>query len=421
MFTLMAEAVDWIEHAKRFTEKTDLVRMNHVCDLLGHPEHAFRSIHVAGTNGKGSTANYIKNILQEAGLKVGLFTSPYVLRINERIIINDDQITDVAFIHYANILKTMWDQIYQEMNDSITFFEILTLMAFLYFRDQSVDYAVIEVGIGGLLDATNVIIPEVSCITNISFDHMKQLGNTLESIASNKLGIVKRGVPLITAEENPDLIKQFAEVAQQHLSLFIRIDTSQIVNVEVGEMTAFMYKDRQYLSRLTGIHQVKNAALAIEAIRVLQKMQKINIEERNIYDGIYRTIWPGRFEIFEHRIILDGGHNPGAIETVKSAIQTIYPAKHVKCLFAMMKDKDYETALAKLEEFVDELHLTQIDYYRCTEAVVLYDASHHPHKFYHENASEAFNELRNLRSNEILLVSGSLYLISEIRKIIMNK
>ncbi|MDD3864861.1 MAG: folylpolyglutamate synthase/dihydrofolate synthase family protein [Candidatus Izemoplasmatales bacterium] len=420
MFTTMAEAVDWIEHAKRFTEKTDLTRMNYVCDLFNRPQQTFRSIHVGGTNGKGSTANYIKNILQEAGYKVGLFTSPYVICINERISINDEQISDTIFIQYANTLKTMWNRIFEENNDSITFFEILTLMAFLYFRDQKVDFAVIEVGIGGLLDATNVIVPEVSCITNISFDHMKQLGNTLESIAANKLGIVKRGVPLVTAEDNLDLIKQFETETQAHLSPLIRVDTSKIIDIQVGEMTAFWYRDRPYLSRLTGMHQVKNAALAIEAILIMQKMQKITIDQRNIYDGIYRTTWPGRFEIFEHRIILDGGHNPGAIATVKATINAVYPGKYVKCLFTMMKDKDYATVLTKLAEFVDELHLTQIDYHRCAEASVLYETSQHPHKYQDDNVLEAFRELRKLKTNEVLLVSGSLYLISEIRKVITN-
>ncbi|MFH0993646.1 MAG: Mur ligase family protein, partial [bacterium] len=176
MFANVQEAVAWIENSRRFGEKTDLVRMRHACRLLGDPQDAFRSIHVAGTNGKGSTANFIKNILFSAGYKVGVYTSPYVVKFNERIVIGDAYIADDRVLSYAERLHAMWEEFNAETGDSITFFEIVTLMCFLYFRDEGVTYGVIEVGLGGLLDATNVIVPEVACITNINYDHMKQLG-----------------------------------------------------------------------------------------------------------------------------------------------------------------------------------------------------------------------------------------------------
>lgn len=417
----MQEAVDWIEHSKRFTDKTDLVRMSRVCQSFNHPERAFRSVHIAGTNGKGSTSCYINNILQEAGYRVGLFTSPYVLCINERIQINDVIISDADFIKYANILRTAWDRYNEEYKDSITFFEILTLMAFLYFRDQNVDFAVIEVGLGGLLDATNVITPLVSVITNISFDHMKQLGNTLESIASNKLGIVKNKVPLCTAEDKPELKDQFELYCFDHESELIRVNTGKITQVQVGQTTSFAYYGKKYELKLTGAHQVKNACLAIETVKKLQIDKKISLNERNIYNGLLRTTWPGRFEIFNGQIVLDGGHNPGAIDTVHQTIKTVFKGYYVKCLFAMMKDKDYATVLPKFEEFVDELHLTQIDYHRCATAKELYDESHHPKKYIHENDADAFRYLKkSLKENEVLLVCGSLYLISEIRKMLVK-
>jgi dihydrofolate synthase/folylpolyglutamate synthase len=421
MFTQMQEAVDWIEHSKRFTDKTDLVRMSRLCQQLNHPERAFRSVHVGGTNGKGSTCCYMKNILQEVGFKVGLYTSPYVVSINERIGINDEIISDANFIKYANILRTLWDEYFETYQDSITFFEILTLMAFLYFRDQKVEYAVIEVGLGGLLDATNVITPEVSVITNISFDHMKQLGNTLESIAYNKLGIVKPKVPLVTAEEKPDLIAQFQRCVEERESTLTQVDKGKITQIQVGETTSFTYRNKGYQLRLTGAHQVKNACLAIEAVQMLKAKKKISLTERNIYNGLYRTTWPGRFEIFNHQIILDGGHNPGAIDTVHQTIKTIYKGYYVKCLFAMMKDKDYASVLPKFEEFVDELHLTQIDYHRCATAQELYDECRHEKKYLHENVEEAFKYLqKSLKDHEVLLVCGSLYLISEIRKLLVK-
>jgi dihydrofolate synthase/folylpolyglutamate synthase len=293
-------------------------------------------------------------------------------------------------------------------------------MAFLYYRDQKVDFAVIEVGIGGLLDATNVIVPEAACITNISFDHMKQLGNTLESIARNKLGIVKTGVPLLTSEDNPDLIRQFERAAEEKDAPLVRVDPGKITRVVLSETTEFCYYTKPYTLRLPGAHQVKNACLAIEVAKILQKRKQISLTERNIVNGLAKTTWPGRFEIFDHRIILDGGHNPGAIDTVKTTVKTLFKGKTVKVLFAMMKDKDHATVLEKFEEFVDELHITQLDYPRCSEAKDLYAESKHPKKYLHPDAIPAFQYLRkNLKEEEILVVCGSLYLISDIRKLLV--
>ena len=237
MFTTFNQAVEWIENSHRFGEKLDLVRMNLACEILGHPERTFKSIHVAGTNGKGSTTNFIKNILLEAGYKVGIYTSPYVVSFNERIGINLNYISDEDVVYYANSLKQLWDQVYDEYQDSITFFEILTLMSFLYFRDQKIDIAVVEVGLGGLLDATNVIDPLISLITNISYDHMKQLGNTLESIALNKLGIVKRNRPLVTTEDNPNLRGLFEMTCKAKNAPLVMINPDDISEVKVGQTT----------------------------------------------------------------------------------------------------------------------------------------------------------------------------------------
>jgi len=250
MFKTVEEAQNWIENIKRFGSKLDLKRMEKVVALLDHPEKAFKSIHVAGTNGKGSTSTYLKKILSHAGFKVGIYTSPYVVKFNERIGINDDYISDDELVHYANELYPLTEKMLED-DETVTFFEVLTLMAFLYFRDQKVDYAVIEVGLGGLLDATNVIIPEISVITNISYDHMKQLGNTLESIALNKLGIVKDNVPLVTAIENTNLFPLFSEVTAKHHSRLKICNFDMVTNIDVKEVTRFKYRDQEYLLNLT--------------------------------------------------------------------------------------------------------------------------------------------------------------------------
>jgi len=293
MFNNFTEAREWIETQKRFGEKLDLSKMRLACAKLNHPENSFRSVHVAGTNGKGSTVNYIKNILDDAGFKVGVYTSPFVLKFNERIGIGQEFISDEDVVKYASFLRNFRDRLLTEDNEALTFFEIITLMAFMYFRDQKVDFAVIEVGLGGTLDATNVITPEVSCITNISYDHMKQLGNTLESIALNKLGIVKDGIPLVTSIENKSLFPLFSEVVAKNNTRMKIVDLSLISNVKIGEETTFMYRTEEYRLKMAGMHQVKNAVLAIEAIRILRLKDNLTITEDNIRNGLAVTSWPG--------------------------------------------------------------------------------------------------------------------------------
>ncbi len=416
MFQTFEEAVAWIENSHRFGEKLDLVRMNLACDMLGHPEKSFRSIHVAGTNGKGSTTNFIKNILYSAGYKVGIYTSPYVVSFNERIGINMHYISDDDVVKYANILLDLWNDVYETHHDSITFFEILTLMCFLYFRDNQIDIAVVEVGLGGLLDATNVIDPLVSVITNISYDHMKQLGNTLESIALNKLGIVKPNRPLVTTEDNPQLFGLFESVCKEKNSALTFVTSSDITEIKVGVHTEFIYKNTRYKLQLTGLHQIKNASLSIATIEVLRQLKEIDLDERNIYQGLWMTQWPGRFEIFQNNIVLDGAHNIGGIESLKNSLRLVFPTQTIKCLFCMMKDKEHFKVIGELDTIVDEFHFTQIDYHRSATAAELYEESHHEHRFMHEDAEVAFKTLKaSLKDNEVLVVTGSLYFISFIR------
>lgn len=418
MFKTLTEAIEWIENSHRFGDKLDLKRMEISCEILGHPENAYPTIHVAGTNGKGSTASYIKNILSEAGYRAGLYISPYVVKFNERIAINNDYISDEDVILFANMIKKIWDQVYEVHEEAITFFEILTLMAFLYFRDQKIDIGVIEVGLGGTLDATNVITPLVSVITNISYDHMKQLGDTLESIALNKLGIVKQRGALVTSDENEELFPLFEAYTKSKKASLNRVDYSSIKDVQVGEITSFSYRDHTYSIQLPGAHQVKNAALAIEVIRYVSPFLSLPISEDNITNALYKTFWPGRFEIFNHKIILDGAHNIGGAITLIKTLQTMYKDKYIKCLFCMMKDKEHLKIIHEFDQIVDEFHFTQIKYPRRADAITLYEESNHPNKFVHEDFREAFEQCSKLNENEILIVTGSLYFISEIRKLI---
>ena len=422
MFSTKEEAQNWIENIKRFGSRLDLTRITKALELLGNPHLEFKSIHVAGTNGKGSTSNYLKNILVEAGFKVGLYTSPYVVEFNERIKINHLNISDEALIDYTNILHDVSEKLLEEDEENIiTFFEVLTVISFLYFRDNQVDFAVIEVGLGGLLDATNVIIPEISVITNVSYDHMKQLGNTLESIALNKLGIVKENVPLVTSIEDLKLYPLIYEVVSNKHTRVKIINHSLVTDKVVAETTTFKYQEESYELFMPGYHQIKNACLAIETIRLLRLNLNLNIEESHIKNGLKNTKWPGRFEIFNHNIVLDGAHNIGGIQALKNSVRTIFKGKNILCLFSVMKDKQHQQMIEELDNFCDELYFTEFEYQRRANAEDLFFESTHYKKSYHHDFKKIFDKLRfNLKDNDILLVTGSLYFISEIRKILVN-
>ncbi len=420
MFSNFEDAKNWIENIKRFGSKLDLSRMNKALEVLNHPEKGFKSIHVAGTNGKGSTANFIKNILLESDYKVGIYTSPYVVKFNERIGIDNCFITDEDIVRYANEIHPLWEKTSKE-NDPLTFFEVLTIISFMYFRDQKVDYAVIEVGLGGSLDATNVISPLISVITNISYDHMKQLGNTLESIALNKLGIVKENVPLITSIENKNLFPLIYEICAKNNSRVKIIDFNVVTDKIIKETTTFKYRNEPYELSLTGEHQIKNAVLAIEVIRLLRVTEHLNINEEAIKKGLFKTKWPGRFEIFNHNIVLDGAHNIGGIQSLKSTVEQIYKGRYIKCLMSIMEDKEHQKMIEVMDNLCDELYFTQIEYQRRADAKTLFSESNHYHKAFYEDYKNIFNELKKgLKDNEILLVTGSLYFISAIRKLLVE-
>ena len=415
MFTTIKDAVNWIESVKRFGDKLDLSRMELASTILGHPERDLNVIHIAGTNGKGSTVSYLKHILLEQGYNVGTFTSPYIVSFNERITYNDNDISSDDLLLYINQVYSLHCEVLDKYNEVITFFELVTLISFLYFKDKAPDYILYEVGLGGTLDATNIVSPIMTAITSISFDHMGVLGNTLEEIASNKLGIIKEHVPLITAIHQKELFPLFQEHTKKHHSDLTIIDSKDITDVEYGSTTKFVYKTKQYEISMLGDHQVFNASLAIEIINQLQAKNLLTIDESSITRGLYKTSWPGRMEVFGN-IILDGAHNIGGVEALAKSMKSLYKDKYIKVLFTSMADKEYEKNIRIIEKFADELHVTTFDYPRCETAENLYLVSNMKNKYLHNNAIQALHELRNLKDNEILLITGSLYFISYIRK-----
>ena len=404
MFKTLLEAQSWIEAVQKFGSKYDLSRMEKAVEMLGHPERAYPTVHVGGTNGKGSTLSYLSHILDQAGYKVGAFVSPYVIKINERFQINQQMISDEDFIKYANIIHDFYHTFGEKTQDYLTFFELMTLMGFMYFKDQAVDIAVIEVGLGGRLDATNVITPLVSVITSIGYDHMNILGKTLEEISAEKLGIVKPGVPLVSGVLNPELIPLFKERAHQQ-----KADFSLISPLEYTPSIpqAFTFLDESYHISMLGSHQIQNAKCAILAIQKLNK-QGFHISDKALKEGLLNTRWPGRFENID-RFILEGAHNINGMQAAVKTIEDYFKEEDLTIVFGVMADKETEPMQQLIEPYAKRMIFTEVNIPRALSKEVLYERSSHPNK-----ASIPIENIIEETKGTVLVI-GSLYLVSAIR------
>ncbi|MCU0105055.1 bifunctional folylpolyglutamate synthase/dihydrofolate synthase [Acholeplasma vituli] len=417
MFKDIVEAIAWIEHQVKFKPKTDLNRMRAAALALGNPQDAYKIIHVGGTNGKGSVVSYLSTILSKQ-MKVGTYTSPYILKFNERIQVNLEMIPDADLLVYINEIHDFNETFHQSYGETLSFFELVTLIAFKYFKDQKVDLVVLEVGLGGLLDATNICNPIASVITNIGFDHMQQLGNTLESIAFNKLGIVKPNIPLFTSVDEA-LIPQFEATCKSLNAPLISITDKHYV-IESNEPLEFIYEYHYYQPRLQGLYQAKNATLAISVVNYLFPKTPI----RMIKEGIHETAWPGRFEVFSKHpvVILDGAHNRHGIEALCKSIESMYPNRHIHSLFCAMSDKETEIMLNRVSSISDSVTLTHFDYKRTAELSILLEQTHHKNKKAIENPKEAFESiLSDATSDDVIIITGSLYFVSYIRPYLIER
>jgi dihydrofolate synthase / folylpolyglutamate synthase len=323
----------------------------------GHPERRFRSIHIAGTNGKGSTASFLASIATEAGYKTGLYTSPHLLRFTERIKIDGKELSDARLVYYMKALRPAIDA------SHATFFEAATAVAFLYFADEGVDLAIIETGLGGRYDATNIVLPLVSVITNVAFDHTEHLGNTLPKIAIEKGGIIKAGVPVITGTVDPQVLNVFDDIARRKKTKVYRAGSvARAVPLRTGRgkqtlrLTAGLMHGMNVIPGLPGAHQAANALLAIGAYDLLLRKRKKEfrrISRAVIARGLARvkknTGLHGRLEAvyWRGKIILDVAHNPAGIQTMTRALP-LGAARPRVAVFGVMRDKEYGTMLREL-------------------------------------------------------------------------
>lgn len=321
-----------------------LHRTEELLERLGRPQDALKIVHVAGTNGKGSTCAFIAGILQAAGYKTGLFTSPYILRFNERIQVNRRDISDADLLEVAADVR---EQALQ-MDEQPTAFELITAAALLHFAQQECDAVVLEVGLGGRLDSTNVVTPQVSVITPIDLDHTHVLGDTIAKIAREKAGIVKPGVPVVCYEQKPDARRVIDEAVQVCASELIMPRFNEIDAHVEGLHQVFSYDGLHDVRlRLAGTYQPRNAAMAIEVARVLRR-QGFAISDDAIKRGLEATVWQGRFEVVDENpiTIVDGGHNEQGAKALASSLSAYFPEGGVVFAMSVLRDKNYRAMLA---------------------------------------------------------------------------
>ena len=351
------EAINFIHRNVWQGSKPGLSRTRELLSRIGNPESALRFVHVAGTNGKGSVSAMLSAILRSAGYTVGLYTSPYISRFNERIQVNGVPIADTELAEITEFCSPLA----LSMPDRPTEFELVTAIAMRYFYLRNCDIVILEAGMGGRLDSTNIIqSPLCSVITNIGLDHTKELGNTEEKIAYEKAGIIKNNCPTVIYELKGSVMQVVADRCLETDSPLTIAEFDEIVSVsDSREGQVFSYKDHLNLSLpLLGTHQLKNAAVALETIDVLRN-SGFSISESAVRDGISRTVWPARFEILSDKpfFVVDGGHNPQCAETVADNLKRYFPDMRIIILFGVLADKDY-MGLASILDNVADAYIT---------------------------------------------------------------
>jgi len=339
------EAMQFIYRTSWKGSKLDLSRITALMQLLGNPQKKMKFVHIAGTNGKGSTAAMLASILEEAGYKTGLYTSPVIHTFGERMQVNGKPVTEAELIHIANHFKQYVDM----MPDPPTEFEVITAMSLWFFYEKQCDIVVLEVGMGGRLDATNVIdTPEVAVITSIGLDHMAELGNTVDKIAGEKAGIIKANGTTVCHPQVEVVTHVIRMKCKEQDSKVTFVDDTAIVATGQGlEGQSFEYNGLKNLQTpLLGTHQLRNAAVAIETAKALRE-RGWNISEDALRNGLKKTLWPGRFEIMKRKpiFIVDSAHNPQGIQTTVDTLCTLFPDKKFIFLFGVLADKDYKAML----------------------------------------------------------------------------
>ncbi|RFU71565.1 bifunctional folylpolyglutamate synthase/dihydrofolate synthase [Peribacillus saganii] len=404
-----------------------LDRMEQLLKLAGNPHQGLNYIHIAGTNGKGSTLHYIKEMFLAEGLTVGTFTSPYLHSMNEQISLNGKMINDQDF---SSVFMELFPYIKEMDNEKRkpTVFEIFTAMALVFFSRRNPDIVIIEAGLGGRLDSTNVIIPILSVITNISLEHTAVLGDTISAIAGEKAGIIKEKIPIITGARDAEAIAVIKERAKRLNSPIMILDEDIIItdNTIRDRLQSFSMKvgNSNYFGlqiSMLGRHQISNAALAVAAVDWLNSTGLFSISEASIHLGLKKTIYNGRFEMVSEQplIVLDGAHNPAGVEVLAETLQNYFPERKYYIIFAALADKDYLKMSDTLGRIAAKIWFTEINHERALKAEVLFEKSKLKNKELQQNWKRAMDQALDLMEKDsVLVITGSLYFLAEVRRLL---
>ncbi|PFK39742.1 bifunctional folylpolyglutamate synthase/dihydrofolate synthase [Bacillus cereus] len=426
------EAIGWIHSRLKFGIKPGLERMQWILEKLGNPERHIKCVHLAGTNGKGSTLTYMRYMLEAEKYKVGTFTSPYIETFNERIGVNGAPITDKEITELVNMVKPVVEKLDGTNLGEATEFEIITVMAICYFgKINFCDIVLFETGLGGRFDSTNVIHPVLTMITNIGHDHMHILGNTLGEIAYEKAGIIKSGVPIITGVQDEEALHVIQKVAEEKNAnlyklgkQFTAVHTRSNEDGEHFDFSCPFASFEEVRISMKGSHQVGNAALALMGVMYLKTYLSFLLEEEHIRLGLSEAYWIGRFEQLQSKpdVIIDGAHNPEGIASLVKTVKAHYNDKNVIVLFTALGDKQLANMVGLLETVADEMIFTTFTFDRAISAKELAAHSSKETKQVFENWKEAIDiKMNKLQENDVFIITGSLYFISEVRKYIREK
>lgn len=408
-FTNVDQVIKRIYSLPKLHPKNDLSYIRRILKQLNNPQDSVKTIHVTGTNGKGSTSYYLSNLLQKAGQKTGLFVSPYIYEFNERIQLNGKNISNNDLIKTANEIEMAIEILKKDDPDfSLVTFEYEVALAFQFFAQENCDYAVIEVGIGGEHDKTNVIIPEVSVITTIGLDHEKIIGPTLKDIAKEKSGIIKSNRPVVLGNVPQDVLEILLNKAQSENSKSFLLGRDFQIKI-MPDVIEYQDSKNIYNFALRPLVEAYDIGIAVQAIQLLQ----LDLDRKKIEKAINETRIPGRYDVIQTspEIIVDGAHNLQAMENLLNLVRKKKKGQ-IYVLLGMMKDKDLGPVTKLFKD--EKVTLTRIDYPR---AARLEDFPKEAQKEfeYKENFEEAYTSLKNkLQADDMLLVTGSFYLVGAV-------
>lgn len=423
------ETIAWIHERTKFGIRPGLIRIDEILNRLDNPQNKLKTVHIGGTNGKGSTTTFLRCLLEEQGLRVGTFTSPYVECFNERIAINGEHISDERLVELVAAIKPIIDDMdtVESLKNAVEF-EILTAIMFQYFLEEKVDIVLVEVGLGGTYDCTNVITPLVSAITTIGYDHVDILGDTIEEIAAQKAGIIKENVPVVVGKVEEAAFEVISAYAKKMNSPVFRYQedfTSKYIQPDSEWGEVFNYRSSELdlshvVISLLGKHQVDNASLAIRMYELISKELELPLSSKDIVKGLKKAFWPGRMEKIsdEPLIVLDGAHNDHAMKVMVNNLKTEFKGQHIHAIFGALSTKDISAMVKDLTSVPNlDLKVTAFDYPKAFKKEQYEELGLTAFTDWREALAES---LKELTGDDLILVTGSLYFISQVRETLLG-